>query len=251
MTESSDLSTVTRIGTCEQTQRLSLAQKRALVIAALVALSAALPTLCVCYGQRALALLSDTDALRTWTEAHAPYGQLAFVAANAAQVVFAFLPGEPLELAAGYVFGFWQGTALCLAASALGTLVIMACVRQWGTRIAGLFFSPEKITSVSCLRDSRRFELLLFVIFLIPGTPKDLLTYVAGLGSSPIWRIVLLTTVGRIPSIVTSTLTASAFGDGSYRLAITVIAITIALVGAGALAYSRLRDAEIRANAGG
>ena len=116
-----------------------------------------------------------------------------------AQVVFAFLPGEPLELGAGYAFGFWEGTLWCLVASALGTALVMVLVRAFGMRLVGLFFPPEKIASVRWLRDARRFELLLFLVFLIPGTPKDLLTYVAGLGTSPVWRIVALTTVGRIP----------------------------------------------------
>lgn len=90
------------------------------------------------------------------------------------------------------------------------------------------------------LRDSRRFEMLLFLCFLIPGTPKDLLTYVAGLGSSSIGRIVAITTVGRIPSIVSSTLAAGAFGDGNYLGAALVIALTAVLAAAGVIAYRQL-----------
>ena len=154
--------------------------------------------------------------------------------------MFAFLPGEPLELGAGYAFGFWEGTLWCLVASALGTAAVMLLVRTFGMRIVGLFFSPEKITSMKWLQDSRRFELLLFLCFLIPGTPKDLLTYVAGLGTSSVGRIVALTTVGRIPSVITSTLAAGAFGDGNYLGAAAIAVLTLALAGVGVVAYRKL-----------
>ncbi len=90
------------------------------------------------------------------------------------------------------------------------------------------------------MQDSRRFELLLFLCFLIPGTPKDLLTYVAGLGTSSVGRIVALTTVGRIPSVITSTLAAGAFGDGNYLGAAAIAVLTLALAGIGVVAYRKL-----------
>ena len=173
------------------TDRRSLLKKRAAVIVGLLALTAGLAGFCVLYGPELLAFVADAPRFRAWVDETGWISRIVFVLANMAQVVFAFLPGEPLELGAGYAFGFWEGTLWM----------------RW-------------------LRDSRRFEMLLFLCFLIPGTPKDLLTYVAGLGSSSIGRIVAITTVGRIPSIVSSTLAAGAFGDGNYLGAALVIALT-------------------------
>ena len=215
------------------TDRRSLLKKRAAVIVGLLALTAGLAGFCVLYGPELLAFVADAPRFRAWVDETGWISRIVFVLANMAQVVFAFLPGEPLELGAGYAFGFWEGTLWCLVASALGTAAVMALVRAFGIRIVGLFFSPDKITSMRWLRDSRRFEMLLFLCFLIPGTPKDLLTYVAGLGSSSIGRIVAITTVGRIPSIVSSTLAAGAFGDGNYLGAALVIALTAVLAAAG------------------
>ena len=222
----------------------ALAAKRAAVVVGLLALSVGLAGLCLQFGPEALAFVGDAPRFRAWVDDAGALGRIAFVAANMAQVVLAFLPGEPLELAAGYAFGALEGTLWCLVASALGTAAVMLLVRTFGMRIVGLFFSTEKISSLGWLRDARRFELLLFLVFLIPGTPKDLLTYVAGLGSSPVWRIVALTTVGRIPSIVSSTMAAGAFGDGNYLGAVAVGAITAALVVVGALVYRRIQKRE-------
>lgn len=220
--------------------RKTLIKKRIAVIVGLLALTAGLAAFCILYGPELLAFVADAPRFRAWVDETGPLSRVVFVLANMAQIVFAFLPGEPLELGAGYAFGFWEGTLWCLVASALGTAAVMLLVRTFGMRIVGLFFSPEKITSMKWLQDSRRFELLLFLCFLIPGTPKDLLTYVAGLGTSSVGRIVALTTVGRIPSVITSTLAAGAFGDGNYLGAAAIAVLTLALAGVGVVAYRKL-----------
>lgn len=220
--------------------RKTLIKKRIAVIVGLLALTAGLAAFCILYGPELLAFVADAPRFRAWVDETGPLSRVVFVLANMTQIVFAFLPGEPLELGAGYAFGFWEGTLWCLVASALGTAAVMLLVRTFGMRIVGLFFSPEKITSMKWLQDSRRFELLLFLCFLIPGTPKDLLTYVAGLGTSSVGRIVALTTVGRIPSVITSTLAAGAFGDGNYLGAAAIAVLTLALAGIGVVAYRKL-----------
>lgn len=220
--------------------RKTLIKKRIAVIVGLLALTAGLAAFCILYGPELLAFVADAPRFRAWVDETGPLSRVVFALANMAQIVFAFLPGEPLELGAGYAFGFWEGTLWCLVASALGTAAVMLLVRTFGMRIVGLFFSPEKITSMKWLQDSRRFELLLFLCFLIPGTPKDLLTYVAGLGTSSVGRIVALTTVGRIPSVITSTLAAGAFGDGNYLGAAAIAVLTLALAGIGVVAYRKL-----------
>lgn len=228
-----------------QEKRRILRRKRAVVIAGFAALCAGIVALWASYGPELLAFVADAPRFRAWVDEAGALSRIAFVMANMAQIVIAFLPGEPLELAAGYAFGALEGTLWCLAASALGTAAVMALVRTFGLRIVALFFPPEKIASMRWLRDARRFELLLFLCFLIPGTPKDLLTYVAGLGKSPVARIVALTTVGRIPSIVSSTLAAGALGDGNYLGAAVVAALTVALAGIGVIAYRKLSSKHI------
>lgn len=216
-----------------------------MAIAGFAALCAGIVALWASYGPELLAFVADAPRFRAWVDEAGALSRIAFVMANMAQIAIAFLPGEPLELAAGYAFGALEGTLWCLVASALGTAAVMALVRTFGLRIVALFFPPEKIASMRWLRDARRFELLLFLCFLIPGTPKDLLTYVAGLGKSPVARIVALTTVGRIPSIVSSTLAAGAFGDGNYLGAAVVATLTVALAGIGVIAYRKLSSKHI------
>ncbi|MFR4802458.1 MAG: TVP38/TMEM64 family protein [Eggerthellaceae bacterium] len=160
------------------------------------------------HGPELLAFVADAPRFRAWVDETGWISRIVFVLANMAQVVFAFLARRTAELGAGYAFGFWEGTLWCLVASALRPR------RSWRSS------AHSESASSACSsrpRGSRRCDgcatpdvsMLLFLCFLIPGTPKDLLTYVAGLGSSSIGRIVAITTVGRIPSIVVHALAAA------------------------------------------
>lgn len=215
-------------------------RRGALVAAAAVAVLLAGAAV-VAFGPELWAFFTDGDAVRAWVDAQGPLAPVAMGALVVAQIVVAVLPGEPVELAAGYLFGAWEGTLVCLAGGLVGTLVVTVLVRTLGIRVVRAFFSAEQLEGVAWLRDSARFELVMLVVFLIPGTPKDVLTYAAGLTTCPWWRVAAITTVGRIPSIVTSTLAAGFASSGNWVAAAVTVAVTLALVAAGGGAYALVR----------
>lgn len=214
---------------------------RALAAAGCVVAAALLVAAAIAWGPDLWAFFADGDAVRAWVDAQGPLAPVAMGALVVAQIVVAVLPGEPVELAAGYLFGFWEGTVVCLAGGLVGTLAVTALVRALGVRVVRALFSAEKIEGVAWLRDSARFELVMFLVFLIPGTPKDVLTYVAGLTDCRWWRIAAIATVGRVPSVVTSTLAAGFASRGEWVAAGVTVAVTLALVAAGAAAYAAVR----------
>ena len=162
-----------------------LRARRALVIGALVTVAIALAAMCLRWAPEAYAWASDPAAVRSFVAEHAILSRLAIGGANALQIALAFLPGEPVELASGYAFGFWEGTLVCMAASAVASSAIFWAVRRWGWSLVGVFFDRSHLERFSWLRDARRLELVMLVVFLIPGTPKDFLTYFAGTTGSP------------------------------------------------------------------
>lgn len=95
-----------------------------------------------------LAWLADPQAVRAFVADNAVMSRLTMLGINATQIFLAFLPGEPVELASGYAFGFWEGTALCLVASAVATSAIYWTTRRWGWRLVGLFFDRSLIRPV-------------------------------------------------------------------------------------------------------
>lgn len=218
-------------------------RRRALVLAALLLVAVALA--CWAWLPGLYAWLSDPERVRALVSEHGVAARLVMVGVNALQIVLAFLPGEPVELASGYAFGFWEGTLLCLAASALASSAIYWAVRRWGWSLVGLFFDRSHLERYGWLRDARRLELVMLLVFLVPGTPKDFLTYFAGLTCMRFPAVLAITTLGRVPSVVTSTVAASAFGSGNYALAAGSVAVAVALAAAGGAAY-RLLESRVR-----
>lgn len=212
------------------------------VLIGLVAAAAITALLCWEYLPGLLAWLADARAVRAFVSDHAFVSRLAMLGINIVQVLLAFLPGEPVELASGYAFGFWEGTALCLVASGLATSMIYWATRRWGWKLVGLFFDRSLFDRFSWLKSAKRLELIMLIVFLIPGTPKDFLTYFAGLTNMRFLPVVLIATFGRIPSIVTSTIAASAVGSGNWPLVACTLVASAFLLAVGGLMYRRLRS---------
>lgn len=188
-------------------------------------------------------IAAHPETFRTWVRANEKISRLAMVGLMLFQVVVAFLPGEPLEIAAGYAFGAWEGLALCLTGATLGCFLTVTLSRRYGRRLAELFFSPEKMNEVPLLRgahDPRQLTLIVFLLYLIPGSPKDLFNYVVGLTGLPLPRLLTVTALARIPSILTSTLSGGALGERQWLAAALSLALTALLSFAGWLLYRRL-----------
>lgn len=212
------------------------------VLIGLVTAASITALLCWEYLPGLLAWLADARAVRAFVSDHAFVSRLAMLGINIVQVLLAFLPGEPVELASGYAFGFWEGTALCLVASGLATSAIYWATRRWGWKLVGLFFDRSLFDRFSWLKSAKRLEPIMLIVFLIPGTPKDFLTYFAGLTNMRFLPVVLIATFGRIPSIVTSTITASAVGSGNWPLVACALVASAFLLAVGGLMYRRLRS---------
>ena len=120
-----------------------------------------------------------TAAVCWFVDGHGLWGRVLYVGMCFLQVVVAIIPGEPLEIAGGYAFGAVWGTVLCLIGLFLGSVVIFALVRRFGQSVVEVFFPPEKLHSLRFLQSSPKRNLLFWIVFTVPGTPKDLLCYFA------------------------------------------------------------------------
>ncbi len=123
---------------------------------------------------------------------------------NFMQVVIAFIPGEVVEQACG-VLGPYVGTLVCLASTVAGSCFVLFLVRKFGRNLVYAIYPKEKIDSISFLHDHKKRNVLTFMLFFIPGTPKDVLTYAIGLTDMSIPLYIALTTFARLPSIIMST----------------------------------------------
>ena len=196
--------------------------------------------ICWFVGRPMLKFVSEPEQFRSWVDGHGLSGRLAFVGMVILQVFIAVIPGEPLENGAGYAFGIWEGTLLCMAGTLIGSILVFLFVRRFGVKAVAVFFSREKIHSLRFLRNKKKLNLWIFIIFAIPGTPKDLLCYFAGLTEMKLTTWILISAVARIPSIVTSTVGGDALGVQNYLFAIIVFVATMLISAIGILIYHRI-----------
>ena len=208
-------------------------------VASLAAMLAASALIFIFAGQPIIEWVKDPVAFRAWVRAHGLLGDLAFVGMMVLQVIVAVIPGEPLEIAAGYAFGIWEGTLLCVLGTAIGGCLVFWFVRTLGVRVVEFFFPREKIENLKFLKDEKKVDLIAFILFLIPGTPKDLLTYAAGLTKMRFTTWLVITSVARAPSIITSTIGGNALGTQKYLFAGVVFAVTLVISAVGVLLYRK------------
>ena len=173
-------------------------------------------------GKPLIRFIENPDGFRAWVDGHGIWGRVLYVGMVIFQVLVALIPGEPLEIAGGYAFGAWEGTLLCLLGATLGSTLVFLLVRRWGIRVLELYFPREKIESLKFMQN----------------TPKDLVSYCMGLTKIKLTQWILLSTVARIPSIVTSTVGGDALGGRDYRFAVLVFAVTLAVSILGSLVYT-------------
>lgn len=218
--------------------------KRGKQILALGSLAIICTLVMVYIGQPLVAFVSDAETFRTWVESRGWLGRFAFLLMLLFQVVFAFIPGGVFEVAGGYAFGAVEGTVLSIIGTTLGSAAVFLLVKKYGIRFVLLFFSQEKLDSVKFMHNKKRLYLLVFIAFIIPGTPKDLLCYVAGLTDMKLSVWLLITSIARIPAITISTIGGNAIGTESYMFAVAVFIFTLILSLIGVIVYRKITSEE-------
>ena len=188
-------------------------------------------------GRPLVRFVSDPAKFRDWVNEKGFLGVLAFISMNILQVLLAVIPGGPFEVGAGYAFGVFWGTLFCDLAMTVAGVLIFLFVRRFGMRFVGLFVSREKIESVHILKSSRRSESIIFLLFLIPGTPKDLFSYLIGLTDIRLSHWIFISAVGRLPAIFLSVLSGSALGESEYSTAVIATVILILFYVIGLIVY--------------
>ncbi|GHV69824.1 TVP38/TMEM64 family protein [Spirochaetia bacterium] len=175
------------------------------------------------------------EDIRLRIEASGWKGLLVILGIQILQVVVAVIPGEPVELLAGVIYGAAGGLALCLAGSTIASVVIFSLVRKFGAPLVEKFFRKDGAGRFAFLQNRRQTSLVVFILFLIPGTPKDTLTYLVPLGKISLARFIMLSSLARIPSILTSTAMGDQAIRGNWILLLMIFLFTAALGLAGIL----------------
>ncbi len=230
----------------EQHRSLTLRQKRWIVGTGIVLFLVLSVLACWFAGRPLIQFAQEPERFRNWVDQQGLWGPLLFMGMIVLQIVVAIIPGEPLEIVAGYAFGALEGTLWCLLGAFAGRLAVFLLVRRFGTRAIEVFFPLDKLQSLRFLQNERRLTFWVFFLFFLPGTPKDLLCYIVGITKLPLRSWLVISAVAPIPSIITSTIGGDALGMGNYAFAALVFGITIVISSLGLLAYRAICRARER-----
>lgn len=180
--------------------------------------------------------LSTTEGQIEFKEKVASSGVLGLISLFGLQVAQIFLiivPGEPIEILAGMCYGGIWGTVFIMASACIISTAIFLLVRKFGRKFVYDFCDKEKVSKIEnnkLFQNPKKVEMIMLILFLMPGTPKDLLVYVAGLLPIKPIRFILISTFARFPSVITSTLAGENLAIGDWKMSIILYVTILILV---------------------
>jgi len=166
-------------------------------------------------------------------------GWLVLLGIQFTQIVLAFIPGGPIQIVAGALYGPIGGLLLLLGGILLATAVIFALVHRYGHRVLDLFVNEKDISKYKFISTQVKLAPLVVILFLIPGTPKDALTYIFAFTPITFWKFTLLSVTARVPAILVSVFMGDTIIQGSYWFAAFLFVSNILLTLAGIIFLKR------------
>ena len=154
------------------------------------------------------------------------WGILLLLVIQMLQIVIAVIPGEPIEIIAGVMYGTFGGLFLCLVGILISTIIIYYAVRRFGKSLINKLYKKEESLKYNFLLKADNVTYLVFLLFLIPGTPKDILIYLCPFTKIKPLTFLLISTFARMPSVISSTYAGANISKGNFSMSILIFVIT-------------------------
>ncbi|HKL27692.1 MAG TPA: TVP38/TMEM64 family protein [Natrialbaceae archaeon] len=184
---------------------------------------------------RLLPDLTNPLAIRAYVRQQGPLAPLAFVVLQAAQIVIAPIPGQTMGFIGGYLFGAAMGTLYSVVGAAIGTFLALSLSRRFGRPYVERAIDPEALAGFDELA-GRRGLFVLFLVFLIPGLPDDVICFIGGLTELRIRDMLVASIFGRLPSYVIVNLAGDTFAASRYPETAVLVGV-VSLVAFAVYAY--------------
>jgi uncharacterized membrane protein YdjX (TVP38/TMEM64 family) len=224
--------------------------RKVLSAALLALLVAAVAAPVVIWHRELWQMFSSRERLQDWLAGWGALARLVYVGLQVFQVVIFAVPGEVVQIAGGYLFGIVPGALLATAGTVIGATLCFFLARLLGRPFLAAFVPADRMGKIESLMASPRGTTTLFLLYLIPGIPKDVLGYVAGISPLRWVFFIVVSTLGRLPGLVGSAVIGSAAAGQRWVLFGIVAAAAVILFGAGLLLRTRIQ-AWLEARAAG
>ncbi|MGB9680529.1 MAG: TVP38/TMEM64 family protein [Thermoanaerobacteraceae bacterium] len=181
------------------------------------------------FGKSITTIMSSPDKFREWIYSFGRLGIIVFIGIQILQVIVFAIPGEIVQVGGGYLFGTFFGTLYSVIGITIGSLICFLIARVLGYNFIRSIVSDENIKKFDYLINNPKGEIILFLLFFIPGMPKDILSYIAGITPVRFYNFFIITMFARFPGILFSSYIGENLGSKNYFIAGVVAIITFLL----------------------
>jgi uncharacterized membrane protein YdjX (TVP38/TMEM64 family) len=173
--------------------------------------------------------LQDHHRLKGIILSYGAYSPLAFILLQIVQVVVAPIPGGAIEFIGGYLFGVGAGFLYSMVGLLLGSSVAFGLARIFEKWAVEKFVSEETRKKFDYLI-GHEGVILSFLLFLIPGFPKDALCYILGLTPMHWGIFLIISTIGRVPGTLMATLQGAKAFDHQYKIFMILMGLSVLVI---------------------
>ena len=171
-----------------------------------------------------------------------PVGVLILLGLQLLQVIVAFIPGEVVQVAAGMLYGPFGGTLVILCGVVIASTIVFQLVHLLGAPFVRSMVSDSFLGKFREFEKSGKLNIIVFILFLIPGLPKDVFTYIVGLTDMKLGTFLLLSTLGRVPGVFVSSYAASSIMEGDYVTSAIMFGVLAILAALGIIFRDKIMD---------
>jgi uncharacterized membrane protein YdjX (TVP38/TMEM64 family) len=174
-------------------------------------------------------LCADKKWIKSVLKAAGPLAPLVFILIQALQVVFAPIPGEATGFIGGYLFGVPLGLLYSTLGLTIGSVLAFLIARWLEEHFVSRWIPKEILEKFDFLME-RQGALVSFILFLLPGFPKDYLCFVLGLSRMPFKLFLLICMVGRLPGTLLLTLQGAKVYQGDYYSTLVILGLCLGFI---------------------
>ena len=183
---------------------------------------------------------SDVDA-QQWIAQFGAWAPLVYISVQVFQVVVFVVPGDVVQIAGGYLFGVLPGVVYSLVGIAIGSTIDFFVARLLGRTFVEGVFGQRRVAEFDRVSSSSQARTGFLLLFVIPGIPKDVLVYVAGISTLRFPSFLLVTMSGRLPGILGSAIIGNSAAEERWFLSALVFGLAVVLFGAGVVFRKRMQ----------
>ena len=181
------------------------------------------------YYSKYFYIFRNPERIKNFVMSYGGGALVVFILLQILQVVAFFIPGELVQIAGGYIYGTLLGGVVSLLGITLGSALAYTVANVYGKPFVKKIVSEKNFKFIERILDLGSKRFVVFLIYVIPGIPKDVVAYICGISNITFKEFIIYSTLGRIPCIFLSAFFGAQLIEGN-KLILIIIAIVVTLI---------------------